>query len=195
MKPGESFIGQPVRSLQTMLRVLAEDNPSLPTVIPDGIYGPDTMHAVSTFQRNKGLPVTGVADQLFWDTLVPDYERALIRVGPAQPIEIIMDPGQIFLIGDTSPYIYLLQSMLTQLSNDHDAIPSPNHTGILDESTSISLAAFQTLCGLPPEGTLDKLTWKHLVHQFTLNAHHNTAARRQSQIKRSIHNYTTDIDY
>ena len=51
MRPGESFVEQPVRSLQTMLRLLAEDDPRLPTVIPDGIYGPSTMIAVTAFQR------------------------------------------------------------------------------------------------------------------------------------------------
>ena len=179
MRPPESFIEQPVRSLQTMLRVISEDNRRLPTVIPDGIYGPETMHAVSAFQRLYELPITGIADQLLWDTLVPIYEDALIRIGPAQPIEIIMDPGQVFILGDSNPYIYLLQSMLTQLSKDNPSINTPNHSGILDESTSAALAAFQILAGLPAEGTLDKITWKHLVHQFTLNAHHNMALKQR----------------
>lgn len=182
MRPGESFIDQPVRSLQTMLRVIAEDDSRLPTVIPDGIYGPDTMHAVSSFQRRNGLPVTGIADQLLWDTAVQAYEDALIRIGPAQPIEIIMDPGQVFVLGDSSPYIYLLQSMLTQLSKDHNTIQPPNHNGILDESTAAALTAFQLLADLPPDGSLDKITWKHLVNQFTLNAHHNTAIQRIARI-------------
>ena len=43
MKPGESFVGQPIRALQTMLRVIAENDPSHMTLIPDGIYGPDTV--------------------------------------------------------------------------------------------------------------------------------------------------------
>ena len=184
MRPKESFVEQPVRSLQTMLRVLAEDDPTLPTVIPDGIFGPDTLNAVSAFQRKRGLPATGIVDQLFWDTLIVDYEDAIIRVGPAESIDIILDPGQVFIIGDSSPYIYLLQSMLTQLSKDHNTIPTPPHSGILDELTSNSLAAFQRLSGLSPEGTLDKITWKHLVHQFTLNAHHNTAIPIQGEIWR-----------
>ena len=46
MRPPESFIGQPIRSLQTMLRVLHEDDPSHPVVIPDGIYGSQTMGAL-----------------------------------------------------------------------------------------------------------------------------------------------------
>ena len=51
MRPKESFVGQPIRSLQTMLRVLAEDDRTLPTVVPDGIYGPETITAISAFQR------------------------------------------------------------------------------------------------------------------------------------------------
>ena len=41
MRPPESFIGQPIRSLQTMLRVIAEDQPGHVRIIPDGIYGSD----------------------------------------------------------------------------------------------------------------------------------------------------------
>ena len=173
MRPQESFVEQPVRSLQTMLRVIAEDDGRLPAVVPDGIYGPTTMHAVTTFQRLQGLPVTGLADQPTWELIVKAYEPALIRIGKAQPIEIIMDPGQVFRRNDISPYIYLLQSMLTQLSKDHPSIQPTGHTGILDDATSDSLAAFQALANLPITGELDKITWKHLVHQFTLNAHHN----------------------
>lgn len=179
MRPPESFIEQPVRSLQYMLRVISEDDRSLPTVTLDGIYGRSTMNAVMAFQRRSGLPVTGVTNQVTWERIVDAYEVALIRVGKAEPIEIVMDPGQVFRYGDDSPYIYLLQSMLTQLSKDHVTIIKPGHSGILDASTSESLSAFQRLAGLPITGELDKITWKHIVKQFTLNAHHNTVYRVQ----------------
>jgi len=179
MRPGESFIEQPVRSLQTMLRVIAEDNPRQPTVVPDGIYGPTTMNAIAAFQRKVGLPITGITDQSTWEAIVNEYELALIQVGKAQPIEIIMDPGQVFRRNESSPYILLLQSMLKQLSFDTPTISAPEHSGILDDETAGSLSAFQKIAGLPVTGELDKVTWKHLVHQFTLNAHHNTAAHRR----------------
>lgn len=179
MRPGESFVEQPIRSLQTMLRVLSEDNRRLPTVIPDGIYGPNTMNAVAAFQRMNGIPVTGVADQFTWERIVEAYEPAQIRVGKAESIEIILDPGQVFRLGDGSPYIYLLQGMLTQLSLDHPIIVAPGNSGFIDTPTSLALSAFQKLSGLPETGELDKITWKHLVKQFTLNAHHQTAYHRQ----------------
>ena len=179
MRPSESFVEQPVRSLQTMLRVLAEDDSRLPTVVPDGIYGPTTTNAVSAIQRMQGLPVTGITDQQTWDHIVALYEPALIRVGKAQPIEIILDAGQVFRYGDSSPYIYLLQSMLTQLSHDTPVIIPPGHSGIMDNETVLSLTAFQKLSDLPETGEFDKFTWKHLVHQFTLNAHHHAAEHRR----------------
>lgn len=178
MRPGESFVRQPIRSLQTMLRVLAEDDTSLPTVIPDGIYGPTTMQAVTTFQRKYGLPVNGVVNQETWEEIVKIYENALIRVGKAQPIEIILDPGQVFRKGDRSPYIYLLQAMLTQLSNDHPVIEQPGFSGIIDEPTFLSIRGFQKLSGLEETGEFDRITWKNLVLQFTLNANHNSQNTR-----------------
>lgn len=182
MRPPESFIEQPVRSLQTMLRVLSEDDSRLPTVVPDGIYGPSTMNAVTAFQRLSGIPVTGITDQYTWEQIVEAFELAQIRVGKAEAIEVILDPGQVFQSGDSSPYIYLLQSMLTQLSIDNPRIRRPDHCGYMDESTVEALSSFQQLAGLPITGELDKISWKHLVRQFTLNAHHNTAAHRRSDM-------------
>ena len=175
MRPDESFVEQPIRSLQTMLRIIAEDDPRLPTLVPDGIYGPSTMNSVSSFQRQYGLPVTGITDQPTWDRIVAVYEPALIRVGKAEPIEIIMEPGEVFTLGASNAYIYLLQSILTQLSNENPSISQPDHNGVLDESTSEALAAFQFLAGLPPTGELDKITWKYLVKQFTLSASRQAA--------------------
>lgn len=171
MRPPESFIEQPVRSLQTMLRVIAKSDPSMPTVVPDGIYGPSTMNAVSAFQRQCGLPVTGIVNQNTWEHIVLAYDEAIIQVGKAEPIKILLEPGQILKAGDSSPYIYLTQSMLTQLSHDHTVICQPGHSGVLDKDTAEALSGFQKLAGLDVTGNLDRKTWKHLVNQFTLNTH------------------------
>ena len=173
MRPSESFIEQPVRSLQTMLRVIAEDDKTQSTVIPDGIYGPSTMQAIASFQRKKGLPITGISNQETWESVVDEYEKAIVRVGKAESIEILMDPGQIYRRGDSGPYILLMQSMLTQLSLSYPQIASPDHSGTLDDLTSESLSAFQELAGLLITGELDRITWKHLAKQFTLSVHIN----------------------
>lgn len=173
MRPAESFVGQSVRSLQTMLRVIAEADGTIPTVVPDGIYGQRTLNAVTAFQRHYGLPATGVTDQQTWEKVVEVYEPALIRIGETQPIEIIFEPNQVFRRGDRSPYLYLLQAMLHSMSNDYPAIDPPQESGTLDGGTEEALAAFQLLAGLPPTGELDRITWKYLAHHFTLHANHN----------------------
>ena len=136
MRPGESFVQQPVRSLQTMLRVIAEDDPSLPVLIPDGIYGPATMIAVTAFQRKAGIPVTGIVDESTWTQIAAAYEPALIRIGKAEPIEILLEPGQVILLGESSPYVFLLQGMLMQLSKDYSEISQPEFDGILGNDTA-----------------------------------------------------------
>ncbi len=176
MRPRESFVAQPIRSLQTMLRVIAEDDGTLPSLIPDGIYGQDTMNAVSAFQRRYSLPVTGITDLITWDAIVAAYEPALIRLDAAQPIEILFEPGQVFRKGESSPHLYLLQSMLLVLAKAHPSIDVPTHSGSIDPETSQALAAFQILAGLPPTGELDRITWKYLVHHYTLLA--NTLSRQ-----------------
>jgi len=174
MRPAESFIGQPVRSLQTMLRVISEYDGSIPTVVPDGIYGRETVNAVTEFQRMTGLPATGVTDQTTWERIVTVYDDALISVGKPEPIEIIWDPNKIFLPGESSPYLYLAQSMLLYLSEIHEPIDTPSTTGMLDNQTARSISSFQQLNSLIPTGTLDKKTWKHLSKQFTLHANAET---------------------
>lgn len=170
MRPAESFIEQPIRSLQTMLRVIAENDSGAKSVIPDGIYGPETMQAISAFQRAHGLPVTGVTDQSTWEAVVAAYEPALIEQDEAYPLHIILNPKQIIRKGEKHPHLHLIQAMLNVLAEIYQSITPPSNAGILDDSTADSIASFQFLSGLPMTGNLDKQTWKHLSLQYSLAA-------------------------
>ena len=100
MRPADSFLSQPIRSLQTMLRVIAEQDTTLPSLIPDGIYGNNTVRSISAFQRRSGLPVTGVTDQKTWDTVVAAYQLALTELEQAEPIQSILNPSQVIRRGE-----------------------------------------------------------------------------------------------
>ena len=170
MRPEESFVAQPIRSLQTMLRVIAQQDDLQPSVIPDGIYGPNTTTAVSAFQRRYGLPVTGVADQATWDAIVPIYQDALIDVGEAAPLWIVLNPGEVIRKGQRNPNIYLVQAILTVLADSYDSILRPGFSGVLDLPTANSLSSFQEMSLLPVTGELDKKTWKHLALHYPMAA-------------------------
>ena len=169
MRPNESFVGQPVRSLQTMLRVLAERDDRYTPIIPDGVYSPQTMAAVSNFQQNHGLPVTGITNQETWEAIVEEYEPALTHVDQAQVVEIILNPNEVIRRGQQSPYLYIAQAMLLVLSQVYGT-GTPSQSGVLDSATADALATFQALNGLPMTGELDKITWKHLALHFPLAA-------------------------
>ena len=175
MKPKESFLNQPIRSLQTMLRVLAEQDSRYETLIPDGIYGPSTVSAVSRFQRNHGMSPTGVTDQQTWEAIQREYESALIEIDEAETLQILLNPHQVIHRGQRHPNVHILQAVLTVLDDAYGSLGKPSRNGILDEATAASLAAFQGLSGLPMTGDLDKRTWKHLALHYPLGANlHST---------------------
>ena len=175
MKPESSFLNQPIRSLQTMLRVLAEHDSRHETLIPDGIYGPATVSAVSRFQRLHGIPATGVTDQETWEQIVAAYEPALIQLAEAQMVDIILEPNQVIRRGERHPHIYIVQAILAVLQDAYQSIGPVNHNGLLDEATADAISAFQGLSGLPMTGNLDKRTWKALA------LHYPQAARLADQ--------------
>lgn len=166
MRPDETFVSQPVRSLQHMLRTISESDDRHPSVVPDGIYGPDTTAAVTYFQRRYGLPVTGITDLATWEAIVPVYEDARVEILEAEPVAIVLNPGQVIRQGEENPNVYLVQAILTVLSKFYSSITPPGMTGVLDIATSDSLSSFQQLNQLPMTGQLDKKTWKHLALHY-----------------------------
>lgn len=168
MRPTESFVGQPVRSLQTMLRTIGKAEGKSVTVIPDGFYGTQTRNAVSEFQQSRGIPSTGAVDQPTWERITAEFPDARTRTGSAEPLQLILNPNQVLQAGESHPYLYLIQAMLNALEEAYDSIPAPPLTGILDLATADSLSEFQRLSLLPVTGEVDKITWKHLALHYPL---------------------------
>lgn len=168
MTDRSALTGQPVRSLQTMLRTIGhlagDDAPPL----PDGIFGSHTAGAVRAFQQSNHLPVTGIVDLLTWEKIRNEYQQALAEQQNARPIQIILNQNQ--ALQSERPYIYLAQSMLTFISEYNCDIPAPDFSGKVDAQTRKSVAAFQASCKIPVTGILDKQTWNALTDEFALYA-------------------------
>lgn len=168
MKPEESFVGQPVRSLQTMLRTIAQVNPAMYVPEADGVYSRRTADAVAEFQRRNGLKPTGVADQQTWDRIVREFEPARVETDKAQPLHITLNPGQSIGPGEEHHLVMLVQTMLITLGLLLEGFPEVSHTGVLDPETERAILAFQLQAGLKPTGKIDKQTWKALALQYAL---------------------------
>lgn len=162
----DSYEGKPIRSLQTMLRTIAQVEPKQLNVIPDGVYSAQTAQAVKSFQQRSGLPVTGVADLTTWDRIVEAYELARVETEQAEPVQITLNPGQVIRRGEENHKVFLIQTMLLVMSFLVDEIPELEYTGVLDAQTQQAVIAFQMKAGLRPTGEVDKRTWKSLALQF-----------------------------
>ena len=73
--------GDEVRRVQEYLRVVAGSYPAVPLIEADGIYGPRTEEAVRAFQRQFGLPETGVVDLRTFDALAAVYSDLALGAG------------------------------------------------------------------------------------------------------------------
>ncbi|MEE1198740.1 MAG: peptidoglycan-binding protein [Acutalibacteraceae bacterium] len=72
LTPGDN--NEDVRDLQTYLSVIAENNPNIPPVSVDGVYGEQTRDAVYTFQALNGLPPTGSVGPVTWSKIANQYD-------------------------------------------------------------------------------------------------------------------------
>ena len=75
--------GDKVRQIQEQLARISQSYPAIPTVTPDGIFGPATREAVERFQSIFGLPVTGVIDFRTWYRISEIYV-AVTRIAELQ---------------------------------------------------------------------------------------------------------------
>ena len=77
--PGDALTlgseGEAVRVIQEYLNYIAESYTAVPTVTPDGVYGPATRDAVTAFQRLFDVPgQEGVVGGVTWGAIASVYE-------------------------------------------------------------------------------------------------------------------------
>lgn len=166
----ERYIGQPIRSLQTMLRTISRADARLPPVIPDGIYGADTQRSVRVFQQLNGLPVTGEVDNQTWNQLVAVFSALSPSVLPAAPLQLRWRPGLVIEPGSQNTHLYLVQALLISLKRFYVNSPALSLSGIHDEASVAAVQWLQACAALPQTGAVDQRTWAHLAALYTLTA-------------------------
>ena len=83
MREPEFYLGKPVRSLQTMLRHISEEDTRILPLIPDGVFGGNTYASVRSFQQTYQLPDTGAVDSSTWNSIVStSFVHSDVSQGP-----------------------------------------------------------------------------------------------------------------
>lgn len=165
MEQNTTRIG-PVWELQTMLRTLAALNWSLPYLTPDGVFGETTLEAVMTFQRENGLPVTGVVDRPTWDAISAAYRRACQVLYPPRGTDLFPFPSERVEPGQTTPMLLPIQAMFCALAKFLAGVRDETPCGALDAATADNLRWLQRRCGLPVTGGLDRETYAMLSRVY-----------------------------
>lgn len=150
--------------LQTYLLEISYATKGLPHIAVDGVAGEETNRAVRLFQRRVGLPETGYADRMTWESAVRHYRLALGARKNAPPLL----PPEALPLAERAvgSEVLILQAMLSDLHEDYPAMPRPMPTGRYDTETSEAVRVFQHHHSLPASGTLDGVTWEILADEY-----------------------------
>ena len=161
MRRPDYYIGRPVESLQTMLRLISDTDPRIQKVVPDGQYGGSTYASVRSFQKSYALPVTGLADLETWNKIISVFDKSMRSVHTPALIPR-WSSGQRVEPGMFHYHLYIVQAMLAALADFFPVLTAPQLTGTLDMATQDGLRWVQHAGGLQESGHLDTSTWNTL---------------------------------
>lgn len=157
-----------IRTLQTMLRVIASIHGEIPNVIPDGIYGQQTAESVRAFQRATGMPITGTVDAATWRNITTAYEYYAVEAVEPVPLRIILERNDYIGIDRQNTHTYLVQAMIAALSTHYQNIPPVPVTGQYNRQTEQAVQTLQRCFRLPETGRITRRDWKQLVGLYRL---------------------------
>jgi len=125
------------------------------TLDVDGIFGPLTETATKDFQKQIGLPVTGVVDGATWQALPTGLPMPVLRLGAK---------------GDA---VRNLQTILTMGAYDLWKTTPQGIDGSFGSNTEASVRAFQTWARMPVDGIVGMQTWNALgLMEFAVGIQH-----------------------
>ncbi|MCC8068486.1 MAG: peptidoglycan-binding protein [Ruminococcus sp.] len=154
-----------IKEFQEYLYAISFYNNNVMRVIPDGIFGRETMLAVKSFQKEYGLDVTGEVNRQTWDTAVKVYRNYVSL--PPEAIDIFPSNNFILQKGNKGSLVYILQAMLLDIATTYNNLPMLKVTGVYDQETIATVKAMQNKSRINSTGLTNKMTWNIIVKTFS----------------------------
>ncbi len=170
MQISEEQKKEDIREAQIYLRVVAEANPAIPIVIPNGVYDNETAEAIKAFQREYGLAPTGKIDAETWNALYRAYLEAAVSFMPLQAITPLTQNNAPLTEGDAGYLIYILQAMINTVTQFYDNTEGVTINGIYDNETAEAVRLMQGIIGKEQTGITDTATWNGLARLYNFHA-------------------------
>lgn len=159
-------LGNPVTSLQMMLRSLKETYDFIPSVPVDGVFGEETLEAVLLFQRELHPPVTGVVNQAVWEAIREESLKQAPTIIKPRVLRAFPEGEDLLDFGDERAEIALFQMMFQLLSDKVAEIVDDNPSGIFTDALHKNVTWLQNISGLTGTGQLDRETWDRLARLY-----------------------------
>lgn len=153
--------GEEVASLQRLLTFLSCYYPEVARIEDDGVFGEETLEAVTSAQRALGLPIDGIAGRETISALLGAAGGALERT-PEDYADCDSIPfaGKNFGLGEETDEVASLQRYLGTISSYCHEVSPLAVTGYFGNHTRESLMSAQELLGLRPTGSVDRESWE-----------------------------------
>lgn len=153
---------------QEYLRNSARLYGDISMVYPDGIYGEETVKAVTDFQRKHNIAQTGLIDFETWEKLVQENEKAVFMASePIQTAKISKEDLPLTL-GMENSLVYTLKLMLNSVAQAYEGfevLPLSNSFG---SDTQEQVRLWQKVVSAEQTGVVDKFTWNTLSEFYLL---------------------------
>ncbi len=158
--------GDDVKRMQFYLRIVARNNPNVPDLSADGIFGSGTQQSVIAFQNYYGLSADGIVGNLTWDKIYEVYTDLIneLLAPSARPGTY---PGTALALGSTGIYVKEMQYYLYLLSAYYTPLPAIVYDGVFGQATQNAVEIWQELEGLSVDGIVGPATWSSIYSQFS----------------------------
>lgn len=155
------FVGDSRRAtadLQRWLREISRNAGAIPNVYIDGIYGAETVLAVSDFQRRNGLPITGTVDLATFNAIFSAFSAII----PVSERAFLGAENGVIARGDAFDGVVVLQSLLRDLAEEDESF-FVNADGVFGEATENAVKRLQRVLGVVEDGRVTASLWRQLV--------------------------------
>lgn len=159
--------GTGVRELQYFLTFISLFDPAVSSAAIDGIFGPATEAAVRSFQREYGLPETGVVNTATWERLFSTYQTMRQSL-PEGYFSSSTEPyqGYPLSLGSRGDDVRRIQEYLNYISDTYTQIPKLTVDGIFGPGTQTAVLAYQNLFGIEPTGIVGLETYNSIADTY-----------------------------
>jgi len=155
-----------IQNLQMMLRNIANEYDEVTTVVPDGIFGAQTLESVQSFQQKFGIVPTGVVDFDTWNKIVEISDGVTVINSPGRLFLGFNENNDDIIPGQTALELYVIQAMMKAIAFEMSDMADVNVTGTHDMQSVAAVKKLQNSMGIDDDGIITLEFYNNLTHLY-----------------------------